>query len=127
MDEALLLRMTEALGFYNEIVRRRSAERRYYAFQHVMTKLTEAENEVKTISGQSYVTLKNYRHEDILHLATSISRRKLQEFIHTGTCEHVLSGANPCKNCIQKAGSRVAEESVKLACAQLPKNYGRMV
>ncbi len=124
--ESVILEMFEALAFANDIRQRRRVEERYASFTRTMSKLTEAENEVKTISGVSYVTLKDYRHEDILHLASTISKAKLKAFIDEGTCEHVLKGANPCKSCIQNAGPRIADEAVKLACQQLPKAYGRL-
>jgi len=121
-----LTQMTEALAFANDIQRRRQSVQRYFAFEATMAKLTEAENEVKTISGQSYITLKNYRPEDIVNLAETISKAKLKAYVHEGTCPHVIRGAAPCVACIRKESPKIAEEAIKLACAQLPKSFGRV-
>ena len=124
--ESLILEMFEGLAFANDIRRRREHAQRYLAFENTMAKLTEAENEVKTISGVSYIRLKDYRHEDIANLAETISKAKLKAYVHDETCPHVIRGAAPCVACIKAKSPIIAQEAIREACQALPKAYGRL-
>src|SRR5438445_8975207 len=98
--EALIFEMLEALAFKNAIVERRSAERRYFAFQQAMNKLTESENEVGTMTGQPYLAPRTSKNgEALLEIARPLMRQKLREYVMESSCEHVIGGS-PCTACL---------------------------
>ena len=120
--------MTEALCFAQDIVRRRQQVQRYYAFENAMIKLTEAQDEVRTITGLPYVTLRQYQEnkDEILRTALDISKFKIKEYVRNGSCPHVLNGAAPCRACIESKMPEIGEEALREACQQQPKPFGRL-
>jgi hypothetical protein len=122
-----LVEMTEGLAFANDIRRRRQSAQDYRAFQGVMTKLTEAENEVRTLTGGRYFTLRQYQEnkDEILRTALDISKFKIREYLNGGSCPHVLDGAAPCRACIESKRHEIDAEAFREACQQQPKSFGR--